>query len=310
MKHKITKSNSLINASYRLSLNELRIVLYGLSFVNPLEGKFPLSHRFSIKELADFYGIGNKDRGSFYDNIKQALISQFWKREFTYYDEESKEMVSTRWLIEIRHGRKDGTLAYHYNPLIEKELKRLSKRFTSYFLSNVANMKSAYAIRFYEMFIMYLNASKSNQTNFQISIEELKIKLGITNKYKNLYDFKRRVLNKAKEEIDKLSDIDFNYEIIKIGRIPINIKFTVCRKSNQKHGGSLPGPIPLGGGARQKVSVKTIEKAKELITSSKTRWDIYIIEQQFYDFIKKKGEPDSVDGAFIGFVKKKVARSP
>ena len=43
-----------------------------------------------------------------------------------------------------------------------------------------------------------------------------------------------------------------------------------------------------------------------LIISSKARWDIYVIEEQFYDFIKKKGEPESIDGAFIGFVKKKI----
>ena len=306
MKHKITKSNSLINASYRLSLNELRIVLYGLSFVNPLDEEFPLSHRFSIKELADFYGIGNKDRGSFYDNIKQALVSQFWKREFTYYDEESKEIVSARWLIEIRYGRKDGTLAYHYNPLIKKELKNLSRRFTSYFLSNVANMKSAYSIRFYEMFVMYLNASKSNQVSFQISIDELKTKLDIRNKYKNLYDFKRRVLNKAKEEIDKLSDLNVSYQVIKIGRIPINIKFIVCTKKTreQKEG------YPSAGTDSHKVSSQALEKAKQLVVSANVRWDMYAIVDQFYSFIKSKGEPDNIDGAFIGFVKKKIVQPP
>ena len=299
MHNKITKSNSLISASYRLSLNELRILLYGLSFVNPLEEEFPLSHRFSIKELADFYGIPQKERGSFYQNIKHALVTQFWKREFTYYDEERNEMVSDRWLIEIRHGGKDGTLAYYYNPLIAKELKNLTKRFTSYFLSNVANMKSTYAIRFYEISIMYLNASKSRITHFQISIEELKVKLDITNKYKQISDFKRRVLNRAKEEINKQSDISFNFEIIKIGRNPINIKFTVCRKNE-------PSQCDFLQELNHKVSTKALEKAKQIIISSKARWDIYVIEEQFYDFIKKKGEPESIDGAFIGFVKKKI----
>ena len=307
--NKITKSNSLISASYRLSLNELRILLYGLSFVNPLEEVFPLSHRFSIKELADFYGIPQKERGSFYQNIKHALVTQFWKREFTYYDEERKEMVSDRWLIEIRHGGRDGTLAYHYNPLIAKELKNLTTRFTSYFLSNVANMKSTYAIRFYEISIMYLNASKLRKTNFQISIEELKAKLGITNKYKQISDFKRRVLNRAKEEINKHSDIDFNFEIIKVGRNPINVKFTVYRKNDQAQHDHFPELAKHSVGRSHKVSPKALEKAKGLIVSAKTRWDIYAIEEQFYDFMTKKGAPSSVDGAFIGFVKKKVAKA-
>jgi len=41
-----------------------------------------------------------------------------------------------------------------------------------------------------------------------------------------------------------------------------------------------------------------------------TGWDIYAIEQQFYDYIRKKGQPESIEGAFLGFVKKKVTKKP
>lgn len=229
-KIKVTKSNAIINSSYRLSLNELRIVLFGLSKINPTSDDFPLFHRIDVKELGDFFDIGDKERGSFYDNIKDALLKKFWEREFAYYDEDLDEVVRRRWLIEVRYGRKDGTLAYEYNPKIKTQLQQLSKNFTSYFLTNVANMKSAYAIRLYEICIMNLNASKKHKVLFIKSLKDLKILFGIENKYKQFGDFKKRVLDKAKRDINKHSDLIFNYEVIKLGRSVEKIKFKITRK--------------------------------------------------------------------------------
>ena len=57
------------------------------------------------------------------------------------------------------------------------------------------------------------------------------------------------------------------------------------------------------------VSASAIEKAKEIILDSKTRLDVYVLEQEFLEYAQKsKFEPDNVDGAFIGFVKKKIGK--
>ena len=300
---KITKSNAVVNSSYRFSLNEMRIVLYGLSHINPTSDEFPLFHRIRIQDLAEFYNIGEKDRGSFYDNIKHALLNKFWTREFSYYDDELGETVRRNWLSEIRYGRKDGTLAYHYNPLIKNELQQLAKRFTSYFLSNVADMKSAYSMRIYEIAIMYLNASNLKKTMFKKTIEELKHHLDIANKYKQMFSLKARVLEPSRKEINKHSDITLNYDVIKRGRTPHEIKFTVTRKKTKAPQLNAP-EVP------QTISPKAFETAKNLTLQARTGWDIYVIEQQFYDFIKTKGAPDNVNGAFINFVKKKIAKPP
>ena len=304
---KITKSNAIVNSSYRFSLNEMRIVLYGLSHIDPTAKEFPLFHRIHIRDLAEFYNIGEKDRGSFYDNIKHALLNKFWTREFSYFDEELGEVVKRQWLIEVRYGRKDGSLAYHYNPLIQKELQQLAKRFTSYFLTNVANMKSSYSIRIYEIAVMYLNASGKSKTIFTKKIEDLKHNLDISDKYSRMHNFKARVLEHARKEINQHSDITLNYEIIKFGRSPHEIKFTVTQKKARKEpqlsfDGSTTHPL--------RISPVTLEKAKKMTLNARTGWDFYAIEQQFYDFIKTKGAPENVDGAFIGFVKNKIANPP
>ena len=282
-------------------------MLFGLSHIDPTSDEFPLFHRIQIRELAEFYNIGEKDRGSFYDNIKHALLNKFWTREFSYYDEDLGEVVRRQWLIEVRYGRKDGSLAYHYNPLIKKELQQLAKRFTSYFLTNVANMKSSYSIRIYEISVMYLNASGKQKTVFTKKIEDLKHNLDISDKYKLMHNFKARILEPSRKEINKHSDITLNYEVLKLGRTPHEIKFTVTKKKPPKE-----QQISFDGNTQppQRLTSATLEKAKKMTIEARTGWDFYVIEQQFYDFIKTKGAPDNLDGAFIGFVKKKIAKSP
>lgn len=310
MDKKITKSNAVINSSYRLSLNELRIVLYGLSHINPCSKEFPLFYKINIRELAEFYNIGEKDRGSFYDDIKHALIDKFWEREFSYFDDELGETVKRRWLIEVRYGGKNGILSYHYNPMIKDQLQSLAKRFTSYFLTNVANMKSAYAFRIYEIAIMHLNASNKNKAKFTKSIKELKKSFSLEGKYKHFFNFKNKVLEIAKRDIDIHSDINISYKVIKLGRTPYEIEFTVARKKEAKQLSAPPKTnIKSPNPSSIKLAPSTLENAQNIISSNGGKYDLYEIEKQFYDFVKKKGKPDNLEGAFIGFVKKKITIS-
>ena len=310
---RITKSNAIVNASYRFSLNELRILLYGLSHIDPRADEFPMFHRVRVKDLADFYDIGEKDRGSFYDDIKEALITKFWGREFSYYDEDQDEVVKRTFLIEVRYGRKDGTLAYEYNPKIKKELQKLSKRFTSYFLSNVAGMKSAYAVRIYEIAVMCLNASKKPKTTFTRTIEDLKHVLGISDKYKHFYHMKTYVLEIAKRDINRHSDIRMAYKVIKLGRSPHEIEFTVSRKPKLNQS-PLALPASPVADAQDRVpplvSTVGIERVKKIAKDAGTGWDAYEIIEQYKQHAAAKGRPENPMAALIGFAKKKVRTMP
>ena len=230
---KITKANCLINACYRFSLNELRIVLYGLSAIDPTSDEFPLEYTFSKSKIADFYQIPSTSRPKFYKDIEKALLKQFWNQDIIYWDDEVQDFVRNRWLIQIRYGGKDDSLSYVYNPLIKHHLQQLSRRFTSYFLSDVAQMKSSYAIRLYEICIMYLNASSADKTQFTMGVDELKEKLDIIGKYSRFGNFNTKVLTVAEIEINKFSNI--RLKILPVassswGRKIEKVQFSVSRK--------------------------------------------------------------------------------
>lgn len=233
MKNIITKHNSLIRASYRLSLMEIRIVLYGISLINPLISKdFPTSYVLDIKKFGLLFGIEDK---RLYSELKDIVIKKFWERDFSFIDKKG-EVTMRRWLTDIVFHDKKGYLEIFYNPRIKSLLTDLKEHFTSYYLEKTVNFNSVYSVRVYELCIMYYKklSKKNKSIKFRITIVELKGLLMLTSEYKLFFNFKNRVLEKSKVEINKHSDLKIHYEIIKLGRSPHEIEFSVKVKNTKE----------------------------------------------------------------------------
>lgn len=292
----VTKSNALIDAGYRLSLTEIQIILYGIGLINPLQKDFPLSYRIDIDRFAEMF---NREHGQIYKEVKDAVLKRFWERDFSYTDEKGK-IVTLRWLTKIVHEDKTGYLEIKFSSEIQPYLHQLQKNFTTYYIDQISKFRSIYSIRFYEYAIMFLNKEKIDQGKFCLLLSEIKQSFDIIKKYDRFCDFKSRVLEPPKKEINKFSDINFDFKVIKLGRTPHQIEFDVSRKRQKE--------APDIKYLTTKVSTNLLEKAKEIVIAAGTGWDIYVIEEQFYAYIKKAGLPKNLEGAFIGFVKKKVMK--
>jgi len=294
----ITKSNALIEAGYRLTLTEMQIVLYGISLINPVQKNFPLAYRIDIKKFSDLF---NRDHGQIYKEIKEAVLKRFWERDFSYKTEDGK-IVLNRWLTRVSYEDKMGFIEVKFSEEVQPYLHQLQSRFTTYYIDKIANFKSIYSIRLYETAIMQLNKSCDDRCKFKMSVNNLKSQLELEEKYKKFYNFRERVLEPAKKEINKHSDIRFSYKVMKLGRSPHEIEFVVTKKESNKR-------LSIGKN-KCHLSPSILEKTKKMALEAGTGWDIYAIEQQFYEFINKKGQPERMEAAFIGFVKKKIVSSP
>ena len=297
----VTKYNGLIEASYRLSLNEARIVLYGISLINPVSKEFPLEFKVDVKRFADMFGLDNH---CIYDIVKQAAMDKFWEREFTIPLENGDKM-RVRWLNGIQYSDGKGYLKIYMNPLLKPFLHQLGGNYTKYYLDKIAKFKSIYSVRFYEIAIMELNKTKKTKVSFSLKINEIKDRLEIQEKYKRFSNFKAFSLEPAKREINKYSDIKLSYKIKKLGRTPHEIEFTVSKKlQTQQEAFRLPEY------RSSKLSTTAFEKALQIVLKSGKRLDIYAIEREFWEYSQKKGQPDNPEGAFMGFVRKKVGDMP
>jgi plasmid replication initiation protein len=289
---RVSKDNALVQASFRLSLTEMHIILYGIGLVNPLQPDFPLSYRIDIDRFALLF---NRKHGQIYKEVKEAVVKRFWERDFSYIDEKGKTVV-LRWLTKMVYEDKSGYVEIKFSEEIQPYLHNLKNTFTAYYLDQVARFKSIYSVRLYENALMVLNKNKTDKEKFPILLDEIKKQLELENKYNRFCDFKSRVLEKAKKEINLLSDLNFDYKVVKLGRAPHQIDFSVSRK--QKTLEDKP--------QKTKISTSILEKAKALVLEARTGWDLYAIEEQFYAYINKAGFPNNIEAAFMGFVKKKV----
>ena len=89
-------------------------------------------------------------------------------------------------------------------------------------------MRSKYSPRIYE--ILKCNEFKK-QGYIEIEVDELRKLLKTENIYPRYNDFKRKVIEQSKKELDNLTDIKFDFEEIKTGRKITSIRFYI--KSNK-----------------------------------------------------------------------------
>lgn len=291
----VTKHNNLIQAGYRLSLNEIRIVLYGLSLVNPLTEDFPLEYHIDVKKFIKLFGLeGNKN---VYGLIREAVMDKFWEREFTL-DVGLEEKHRFRWLTSVRYSDKKGYLKVFFNPDLKPFLHQLSGSFTTYNLEKIAPFQSVYSVRIYEISLMNLNRSCQDKCLFNLKLDELKEQLDISDKYANFTHFRIRVLDLAQKEINKTSDIDLSYKVTRLGRSPHGIEFSIIKKTAVKNTSKTLKSNTL--------SPPILEKVKWLAEGAGTGWKVRELEKQFREYSHKKGKTKNIESAFLGFVKKKI----
>lgn len=297
----VTKHNELIESSYRLTLTEARIIFYGLSLVNPTAKDFNYQFRIDIKAFAKMFGLENSK--DLYGQLKTAAMDKFWLREFTFPTTNDRKL-RVGWLSGIEYGDKEGYLKIFINPQLQPFLHQMHNNFTSYHLENISKFKSIYSVRFYEIALMQLKKSPRATVSFKILISEIKETLEIVEKYSRFSNLKAFVLEPARKEINRHSDIKFSYGVIKQGRTPYEIKFAVSYRGKRKE-----DQLPLLDESEINLSPSIIEKAKTILTKRNSRLDIYDIVEQFKTYAQKNGTPNNINGAFIGFVKKKIAKT-
>lgn len=116
-----------------------------------------------------------------------------------------------------------------HKALCMKGKKQEELYYTTIKLLEEKSFKCSYSLIFYEIIKRY------DGENIEIPIytlEEIRQMTGTVNKYKLYYDFKKRVLNPAMEEINKFSQkYSYDFKEIKVGKTINKIQFIKEKKS-------------------------------------------------------------------------------
>jgi len=225
----LQKKNDFVNALYKLSLDEMRIFNYAIAKTNPFKehnNMMPIS----INDLAKFYNLDNKS-----DKYKQfnEALNHLFNRQITYTieDEEHGTMWVTARLIVNKIENKKGLIGLKFSDEINQLIK-CDRDFLEYKLKQTIGITSPNSVRIYEMLLYSLKTTPNKALKKEYPINEIKQKLGLTDKYPRFCDFRKYVLEVAKKQINKHTDIKIDYEVRKLGRTPESIIFTAKFKPN------------------------------------------------------------------------------
>lgn len=213
----VIKENLLIEAIYDLTTLELKLTMIGISMIYKENKKFMPT----IISIEDFSKITYTNKNHLYSRIKKSC-DNLGSRTLKILNKEKNEYDVYPWFSHIKYSINEGTVMLEFNEKIRPFLLLLKNNFTVYSLKYIVNMNSKYSIRIYELLKQYENIGTR-----KFRIEEFKMLLNINNKYKLYGHLKKIVLEPAKKEIEKCSDIKFTYKEIKEGRKIIGINFNI-----------------------------------------------------------------------------------
>ena len=227
----VVKSNRLNMAIQNLTLPELRIVQ--LAIVDARETGKGLSTDTPLRIDAMRYAEAfETTRQNAYNRMKEAEDTLF-NRRFSFVDSEGK-LVKSRWIQRVRYLDDEGAIEIVFTTDVVKGITRLDgaeEFFTQYLLSQTANLKSVYSVRLYELLIQWKAAGKTPV--FELSL--FRGQMGLDdNEYRDMSNFKKRVLDLAVNEINEKTDLTVSYTQEKKGRVIHGFKFTVKQKQPQK----------------------------------------------------------------------------
>lgn len=224
-KNFVVKSNALVEARYKLSLQESQVILWLLTQIHHDDEDFK-PHKLEITKFAELTNVKSDNR---YQELRK-ITKQLMQRVMEIYEPETHELIQISWLSSARYQERKGCLILKFDPDLKPYLLQLKSHFTKIDIVDTLKLKSIYAIRIFELLLQYVSIGSR-----VIDIVDLRAYCGITQEqYADYFDLKRYVINKAKLEINSKTEYEIDYKEIKESRKFVAIEWIIKKKNLEK----------------------------------------------------------------------------
>ncbi|WP_257282319.1 replication initiation protein [Endozoicomonas sp. ISHI1] len=212
----IVKHNDLIEAGYKLTLEEQRLVLACISKIDSRPGaEVPDAITITASEYAGLFGVRMKHA---YSQLKEATNNLYEQDILIKGEQKTRRM---RWVSSVLYNDGEGSVTLDFSQRIKPYLSQLNGMFTRYQLVSVAQLKSPYSIRLYELLSQWRDKGKR-----EIRVSELRSLLELEDRYEKFYELKRWVIQPAVNELNRQTDFDVTFETQREGRFIKRLLFS------------------------------------------------------------------------------------
>jgi len=213
----INRSNHLVQASYYLTKNEKYLIELAIAKVSTKSG-IPDKIEITAEDFASaFPSITLKES---YKALKRAT-TELYERSITIKGEKLGEEGEFRWIdAKVRYSEGEAKVSISFTKWVKPYLTELKAGYTTYRLLDIGRLRSAHAIRLYELLMRY------QDTGFRVDkLDALKELFGVQDKYTEWYEFDRWVLKPSVKNINESSNWKVRYKGVKKGRKIDRIEF-------------------------------------------------------------------------------------
>ena len=234
---KIIQPNAITTAKYDYSVTEKRIIYHIIKNVQEKMSKGMDETLFG--DLVLSIPISELVSHENYRRVQDGLISLRKKSFLIITDIDPTGKGEHGWLDVgfinySKYDRNSGLVKFQVSGELMPYLLELAKGFTSYSLMVALSLKSEYSQRFYEFCSRFKDTGVWN-----ISVQDLKDMLNLSDKYPFFANFKDRVLEIAKKELKSLydkgeCDLWFSYTEHKTGKKVTDLRFKIVSDKNIK----------------------------------------------------------------------------
>ncbi|MCM1561080.1 MAG: replication initiation protein [Butyrivibrio sp.] len=221
----VVQANTLIGGRQALKLNSAKLVRAAVMQVVKEDTELK-PYIITIKEFSELLQIDKSNVYKYAEEITNDIIKN--PVYIKQIDGKTVKWIKIPWVTRCEYNSDMG-IAIKLNEELTPFLINLKEHYTQYSLQDVLAMKSVYAIRIYEMLqsrIMHRVLPKEG-TEIAVSLQDIKECCGCSDKYSSFGNLKVKVLDKAKEEINRVTMYYMDYSYIKKGRSVAAIKFYV-----------------------------------------------------------------------------------
>ena len=216
-RQKVIKANELVQKrTHMLSLQEQKIILFLISQIKPDQKEFEYQE-FDIVDFCEICGIDHGN-GKNYINLRKA-IKNLRDKSMWVIGENSETLLG--WISNAKIEKNTGKIEIRFDEEIKPFLLELKTKYTQFDLIYTLGMKSKYSVRLYEILKSYQNINEP----IRFGLDRFKESVGV--EYTRWQDIKRRAIEPAVKEINKLSDLTVTYETETKGRSIIAVSFSV-----------------------------------------------------------------------------------
>ena len=223
----IVHHNDLIASSYRLDIDEMRLLNLALTKVDSRQSNIGKIEIYP-DEFAEMFNLNKKN---IWRNMKNSLLSIMKKPVKIRFLDENRTLKesyiawlgSTTYFVDQSDGAK---IELQFTPDISPYLFELQGNFTKINFEYASRLTTPFSFRLYQWLVREHHIKQGQYYAITMTLDEIKASAQLDSSYSRWVDFNRFVIIPAVDAINQKTNLSLSYSVTKKGNKVYSLTFT------------------------------------------------------------------------------------